>query len=106
MLPEEDWHSIYSEDPRKKTEEDKERSTLQRGYNFRVWIQGFHCGQVLHQEPQFVFYANTSRYIHGAFLSRNTNLIVSDGLFTPSKSDIKCKIRLYLQIPGINRLIF
>lgn len=29
-----------------------------------------------------------------------------DGLFTPSKSDIKCKIRLYLQIPGIIWLIF
>lgn len=67
---------------------------------------GIHYSQVLHKEPELV--NNFLGTFRGLFLSPNTDLIetVSDGLVTPSKSDIKCKIRLYLQIPGIIWLIF
>lgn len=62
---------------------------------------GIHYSQVLHKEPELV--NNFLGTFRGLILSPNTDLIetVSDGLVTPSKSDIKCKIRLYLQIPGI-----
>lgn len=49
--------------------------------------------------------SDCSLYIQGNETSPNTDQMSINGRFTPGNSEIKCKIRLYLQTPGIIGLI-
>lgn len=62
MSPEEDWHSIYTEDWLVQTEKDRETEREKENYITKkvkcvqflvvIWIMGIHYGQVLHKEPE------------------------------------------------------